>query len=635
MHWRGIFLDTILPRYDVNGVRLPVGQRSKGDIAQARKLYNLPGPIVSTDSRLWIESRSSSNWVGKGFSAVYEANCGGEVNWDNGQIQSPNYPDDYQPNKVCVWKITVAQDFHVGLSFQSFEIERHDSCAYDYLEVRSGNSESSPLLGCFCGYDKPDDIKTSSNQVWMKFVSDGSVNKAGFAANFFRGQEYCPSPDNGLCEQRCVNTLGSYRCASDPGFELASDRHSCEEMDECSKPDNGFCEQHCVNTLGSYQCASDPGFELASDRRICEVMMWYEVCCLMATGLSLMFALYPPQQLRVEASLPSLTAPSPPLAGPKNTPPPNKNCVWQLVAPTQYHITLLFDVFETEGNDVCKYDYVEVRSGLTADTRLHGKFCGTEKPEAITSQNNNTVSEKGFKAQFFSVKDECSKENGGCRHECVNIFRSYSCQCLSGFVLHDNKHECKEAGCDHVVSSVSGTITSHYWPDKYPSKKACTGALSTTPGHLIEIRSTWRLIWSVPTTTWRSTMGGAAGPQSGCFCGTKKPSPVISSGNKMFLCFFSDNSVQKRGFETQCGGSIKAEVKTKDLYSHAQLGDNNYPGLSDYQWVVSAEKGHGVELIFQTFEIEEEARNTWSYLMVLMSRLWIWGKDDQRFQYIY
>lgn len=32
--------------------------------------------------------------------------------------------------------------------------------------------------------------------------------------------------------------------------------------------------------------------------------------------------------------------------------PPNKNCVWQLVAPTQYRITLLFDVFETEGNDV-------------------------------------------------------------------------------------------------------------------------------------------------------------------------------------------------------------------------------------------------------------------------------------------
>lgn len=57
------------------------------------------------------------------------------------------------------------------------------------MEVRDGGSESSPLLGRFCGYDKPDDIKSGSNQLWLKFVSDGSVNKAGFSANFFRGQE--------------------------------------------------------------------------------------------------------------------------------------------------------------------------------------------------------------------------------------------------------------------------------------------------------------------------------------------------------------------------------------------------------------------------------------------------------------
>lgn len=70
---------------------------------------------------------------------------------------------------------------------------------------------------------------------------------------------------------------------------------------------------------------------------------------------------------------------------------------------------------------VCKYDYVEVRSGLSADSRLHGKFCGAEKPEAITSQYNNmriefksdnTVSKKGFKAQFFSGESPGSTVHG-------------------------------------------------------------------------------------------------------------------------------------------------------------------------------------------------------------------------------
>ncbi|XP_065821828.1 bone morphogenetic protein 1-like isoform X4 [Labrus bergylta] len=603
---RGIFLDTILPRYDINGVRPPIGQRtrlSNGDIAQARKLYKcskcgdslqessgnfsspgfpngyteyahcvwrisvtpgekivlnftsldlfrshlcwydhvevrdgfwrkaplkgrfcgdtLPDSITSTDSQLWIEFRSSSSWVGKGFSAVYEAVCGGEVKRDSGQIQSPNYPDDYQSNKVCVWKITVEEGFDVGLSFQSFDIERHDSCAYDYVEVRDGGSESSPLLGHFCGYDKPDDFKSSSNRLWLKFVSDGSVNKAGFAANFFK------------------------------------------EMDECSRPDNGHCQQRCLNTLGSYRCACDPGFELAADRRSCETA----ACGGFITKLN-----------------GSLTTPG----WPKEYP-PNKNCLWQLVAPIQYRITLVFDVFETEGNDVCKYDYVEVRSGLSSDSKLHGKFCGAEKPEVITSQNNNmriefrsdnTVSKRGFKAHFFS------------------------------------------AGCDHFVNTVSGTISSPNWPDRYPSKKACTWSLSTTPGHRVklifnEIDMEAHLECAYDHLEIYDGRDTRA-PSLGRFCGTKKPSPVVSSGNKMFLRFFSDNSVQKRGFEVsygaECGGSLKAEVKTKDLYSHAQFGDNNYPSGSDCLWVVSAEKGYGVEIIFQVFEIEEEADCGYDYV---------------------
>lgn len=77
--------------------------------------------------------------------------------------------------------------FQTPLSLLWLQTERHDSCAYDYVEVRDGSSESSPLLGHFCGYDKPNDMKSSSNQLWLKFVSDGSVNKAGFAANFFKG----------------------------------------------------------------------------------------------------------------------------------------------------------------------------------------------------------------------------------------------------------------------------------------------------------------------------------------------------------------------------------------------------------------------------------------------------------------
>ncbi|XP_065550109.1 tolloid-like protein 1 isoform X2 [Lathamus discolor] len=614
---RGMFLDTILPSRDDNGIRPAIGQRtrlSKGDIAQARKLYRcpacgetlqestgnfsspgfpngypsythciwrisvtpgekivlnfttmdlyksslcwydyievrdgywrkspllgrfcgdkLPEVLSSSDSRMWIEFRSSSNWVGKGFAAIYEAICGGEIHKNEGQIQSPNYPDDYRPMKECVWKITVSENYNVGLTFQAFEIERHDNCAYDYLEIRDGTNENSPLIGHFCGYDKPEDIRSTSNTLWMKFVSDGTVNKAGFAANFFK------------------------------------------EEDECAKPDNGGCEQRCVNTLGSYQCACDPGYELGPDKKSCEA-----ACGGLLTKLN-----------------GTITTPG----WPKEYP-PNKNCVWQVVAPTQYRISMKFEFFELEGNEVCKYDYVEIRSGLSSDSKLHGKFCGTEVPEVITSQYNNmriefrsdnTVSKKGFKAHFFSDKDECSKDNGGCQHECINTVGSYVCQCRNGFVLHENKHDCKEAECEQKIHSPNGIITSPNWPDKYPSRKECTWEISATPGQRVKLTFNEFEIEQHQECAYDhlEVFDGESekAPILGRLCGNKIPDPLIATGNKMFLRFVSDASVQRKGFQA----------------THS----------TDCDWLLVAERSYRVELMFQTFEVEEEADCGYDYV---------------------
>ena len=73
----------------------------------------------------------------------------------------------------------------------SFQVENHDNCVYDYLEVRDGHEDDSPLIGKgkYCGYRIPEDIKSTQNKLYVKFVSDGSVQKAGFAATFIKGKE--------------------------------------------------------------------------------------------------------------------------------------------------------------------------------------------------------------------------------------------------------------------------------------------------------------------------------------------------------------------------------------------------------------------------------------------------------------
>lgn len=57
------------------------------------------------------------------------------------------------------------------------------------------------------------------------------------------------------------------------------------EEDECAKPDNGGCEQRCVNTLGSFKCACDPGYELAPDKKSCEGNCVYVVCVFLSAFL--------------------------------------------------------------------------------------------------------------------------------------------------------------------------------------------------------------------------------------------------------------------------------------------------------------------------------------------------------------
>ncbi len=67
---------------------------------------------------------------------------------DSGQIESPNYPDDYRPNKVCMWNIIVPQGFHVGLVFQSFEVGCIMCCSITSLRQMCERAQKYILQCC-------------------------------------------------------------------------------------------------------------------------------------------------------------------------------------------------------------------------------------------------------------------------------------------------------------------------------------------------------------------------------------------------------------------------------------------------------------------------------------------------------
>ena len=70
--------------------------------------------------------------------------------------------------------------------FRDFDIESGWNCAYDYLEIRDGDSSNSTVLGRYCGDSSqtPDPVLSSYNHLYMTFVTDGSVQNRGFVLNY-------------------------------------------------------------------------------------------------------------------------------------------------------------------------------------------------------------------------------------------------------------------------------------------------------------------------------------------------------------------------------------------------------------------------------------------------------------------
>lgn len=61
--------------------------------------------------------------------------CGEELVGASGSFSSPGYPSSYPENRECVWSISTAAGSSMTLTIQDFDVEFHQDCSYDVLEV--------------------------------------------------------------------------------------------------------------------------------------------------------------------------------------------------------------------------------------------------------------------------------------------------------------------------------------------------------------------------------------------------------------------------------------------------------------------------------------------------------------------
>ena len=84
----------------------------------------------------------------------------------------------YGSNMDCRWNLTSIAV--IELLFYDFATES----SLDYVSVYDGDSTSAPLIGLFSGSSVPPPITSSSTKLYMRFMSDGSLEYRGFNARY-------------------------------------------------------------------------------------------------------------------------------------------------------------------------------------------------------------------------------------------------------------------------------------------------------------------------------------------------------------------------------------------------------------------------------------------------------------------
>lgn len=148
-----------------------------------------------------FHSDDSGNYPG--FQITYSSveglpGCGGTFTAERGEIHSPGFDGEYPPDIACEYKIKVSQNSRIKITFLSFRLEASSDCSADHLtvslktettklfflieivQIYSGHSTDSPLIGRYCGYNIPAPFISDSNELLIVFQTDWAIGYAGF-----------------------------------------------------------------------------------------------------------------------------------------------------------------------------------------------------------------------------------------------------------------------------------------------------------------------------------------------------------------------------------------------------------------------------------------------------------------------
>ncbi|XP_023942426.2 cubilin-like [Bicyclus anynana] len=577
----------------------------------------MPPALTTSSSYLKVRFISDISIRDSGFSLSYSFldehnHCDGLFVKSHGYIFSPNWPETYEPNRDCTWKISVPIGRQIALNITDFDLERplRDKCDLgDYLEIRDGSTADSSLIGKYCGSFTSKRLVSTANSLYLHFHSDFYLSGRGFQIEWDGALYGCggtltsvsgsiSSPnypqnyhENAECFYRIITSAGSKIRISFTDLDLEKTRDCRDDYVEIF---NGRDEhsssygRHCIMspTLNNIETTTNYAFiKFRSDIFISGkgFLLNYDTVC----------------NNNISGNYGVIESPGYPDKYPLNI-----NCLWNITVPKGNKINITFtnfDVFSTfrlhryspvyqhpwssspypvrsfytpfhryyqyshSGN--CEIDYLQTKE--TSDVNFSERLCGNSLPKPITS-NTNSMQIKFVTGGYFP--------KAGFRLEWFNFGCGGYITKKSGSLSMDRISTPGQLECEWIIETPGGTAVSINFTEFFlaESKNCTTDAIEIYNGQSIDF------------------------PLLTKFC-LKGQINVEASSNFLLVKLIKQSSLRDVYFKStftshrsRCGGVIESPSGSIHSINYPKNYDNNM----DCLWSIRVPKNHRIMLNF-------------------------------------
>ncbi|XP_061386037.1 cubilin homolog [Musca vetustissima] len=553
----------------------------------------LGGNIISSTNNLYLWFRSDNSTSKEGFELEWNSippQCGGVVNVEShGTISSPGSPGNYPKNRDCHWLLKAPYDKRLKLTFFSLQIESHDSCNYDFLEI--SDAISGEVVEKFCNSSHPQPLLLPTNEANVIFHSDNVGSDSGFQI-FYSLEERLPG-----CGGIYTAPEGSIQSP-----HITQDSLSCEyelKMMGSERIDMHFqifkmAQQDCVEiydidpateekSLQAKYCGDYEGIPPLIQSMYSRVLVKFYG----KMGAEFKIKYIADCSYTFEANEGVIMSSGYPKLANKD-----RFCTYKINTEPNTVLEIHFEDFDVkdssvEGDADCAYTSLRINDGI--NTNLMGPYCDQTSPDVDFVSKTNflslnlktalTSTGRGFKLKYKAIptgKTDC----GG-----VYTKPGYSIRLPTndeGTYMHDM--EC-------------------YWVIMAPKDKYI---LINWKSFMLEES----MDCSYDYVEIYDNMANAENARPlGKFCDAHKPESFLSHARMLTIKFVSDSTDARGGFElsyefvdnkNQCNGMIHSSSGTL----RSPNWPANYTEDLDCTWVINTPPGTQMELAVVVFDVE-------------------------------